>query len=192
MFLYSIKRKSFFLIFSILLSIGLSMIIAYFYSISLLKEGLATSLSSSNSLLTRSIEYNYSKNKNILNEKSYINLLKSLLISKSGYIYIIDKDFNLLYHPTKKGKLETDYTNEIISNKGSGILEYTSKTSFQEKIISYNYSRVLDAWIIPGINKKDYFEKIKQEYLLTFSIIFALLSFLLIFITLLIFKKIRF
>ena len=104
--------------------------------------------------------------------KAYTNqdfqeLIKSMKIGKSGYVYLLDATGKLIIHPLKQGKslAGKSYADYIRSHKEGGIHEYVSATSGQEKIAAFRYIKQWDMWIVPGVNKADYFEDFKSHFL---------------------------
>jgi len=111
-------------------------------------------------------------------------MIHKMHVGKSGYVYIIASDGTLLVHPKKEGKnlKNTDYGSYIISHKEGGVYEYVSSTTGQSKLAAFEYIPVLDAWIVPGVNKADYFDDINAVFLQYFS--FLMIGFILLLILL--------
>ncbi|MDF1880106.1 Cache 3/Cache 2 fusion domain-containing protein [Sulfurimonas sp. MAG313] len=125
----------------------------------------------------------------VLDDKAYAKpslkqSIYDITIGKSGYVYLINKEGTLLIHPKKEGKnlKNTDYGSYIISHKEGGLYEYVSATTGQEKIAAFRYIRAWDAWIVPGVNKADYFDALKKEFLIYFSILFVVFGSVLTFL----------
>ena len=118
------------------------------------------------------------KNKNLKDE------IHTIKVGKSGYVYLISSSGELLIHPKKEGKnlKKTSYGAYITSHKEGGLYEYTSSTTGQHKIAAFKYIPLWDAWIVPGVNKADYFEDLKEDFLVYFSILFGIISVILIFL----------
>ncbi|BDY12878.1 methyl-accepting chemotaxis protein [Hydrogenimonas cancrithermarum] len=94
-------------------------------------------------------------------------------IGKSGYVYLMDEKGTFVVHPKKEGKnfAGHDYVDKIRQDRRGGFLEYTSAATGQEKIVAYRYIAPWRLWIVPGVNKADYFENIQKSFMLWFSIL---------------------
>jgi methyl-accepting chemotaxis protein len=57
------------------------------------------------------------------------------------------------------------HIDHIRNNKGGGIYEYTATTTGQDKIVAYRYISKWNLWIVPGVNKADYFEQLKSAFI---------------------------
>ena len=121
--------------------------------------------------------------------KEFKDAIKEIKIGKSGYIYFVDESGKIIIHPTIEGKnlASLDFIQKIISsNDKSGIVEYYTDVTNQDKIIYYKYIPEWKMWVVPGINKEDYVKDIYVEFfykivlLGTFIIILQLIIFYLI------------
>ena len=113
-----------------------------------------------------------------INKKNLNNLITEFKIGKTGYVYILDERGIFMAHPTKQGKnySEEDYIQKIVnSNNKEGILEYTSAATGQDKIVYYKYNEKLKGYIIPGINKTEYTDKILKSVLIETAIIIIII-----------------
>ncbi|MDH5464631.1 MAG: methyl-accepting chemotaxis protein [Thiovulaceae bacterium] len=114
-------------------------------------------------------QLNYLSN---LDEKGYESsdfraMLSDMTIGKSGYVYLINGNGKLISHPKKEGKslAGKGYADHIRSHKEGGIYEYVSATTGQEKIVAYRYIKKWKMWVVPGVNKADYFNDLKANFL---------------------------
>ena len=121
--------------------------------------------------------------------KEFKDAIKEIKIGKSGYIYFVDESGKIIIHPTIEGKnlASLDFIQKIInSNDKSGIVEYYTDVTNQDKIIYYKYIPEWKMWVVPGINKEDYVKDIYVEFfykivlLEAFIIILQLIIFYLI------------
>ncbi|MCT7576742.1 methyl-accepting chemotaxis protein [Aliarcobacter butzleri] len=105
--------------------------------------------------------------------------IKKIKIGKSGYIYFVDDKGTLTIHPTIEGKnlANEDFIKKIISDKNSGIIEYYTDVTKQDKIIFYKYIPKWNMWLVPGINKADYVENIYSEFFYNIVLLGILLVF---------------
>ncbi|MBU3109994.1 Cache 3/Cache 2 fusion domain-containing protein [Clostridium lacusfryxellense] len=80
--------------------------------------------------------------------------LKDIKIGKTGYVYIIDSNGNMILHPDEKGKnvSQYDYTKKIISSK-NGLIEYTHKGV--HKLGYFMYFKSWDWYIVTTANYDD-------------------------------------
>jgi methyl-accepting chemotaxis protein len=85
-------------------------------------------------------------------------------------------------HPKDEGKNKAghDYVDHIRSDKAGGIYEYVSATTGQDKIAAYRYIPAWDVWVIPGINKADYFEELRASFFKWFMLLGSILGALLV------------
>ncbi|MDN5060002.1 methyl-accepting chemotaxis protein [Aliarcobacter butzleri] len=105
--------------------------------------------------------------------------IKKIKIGKSGYVYFVDEKGIITIHPTIEGKnlANEDFIKKIISNKNSGIIEYYTDVTKQDKIIFYKYIPKWNMWLVPGINKADYVENIYSEFFYNIILLGILLVF---------------
>ncbi|KLD96851.1 methyl-accepting chemotaxis protein [Aliarcobacter butzleri] len=105
--------------------------------------------------------------------------IKKIKIGKSGYVYFVDEKGTITIHPTIEGKnlANEDFIKKIISDKNSGIIEYYTDVTKQDKIIFYKYIPKWNMWLVPGINKADYVENIYSEFFYNIILLGILLVF---------------
>ncbi|WP_323586056.1 methyl-accepting chemotaxis protein [Aliarcobacter butzleri] len=105
--------------------------------------------------------------------------IKKIRIGKSGYIYFVDDKGTITIHPTIEGKNlgNEDFIQKIVSDKSSGIIEYYTDVTKQDKIIFYKYIPKWNMWLVPGINKADYVENIYSEFFYNIVLLGILLVF---------------
>ena len=99
--------------------------------------------------------------------KEFKDAIKEIKIGKSGYIHFVDESGKIIIHPTIEGKnlASLDFIQKIInSNDKSGIVEYYTDVTNQDKIIYYKYIPEWKMWVVPGINKEDYVKDIYVEF----------------------------
>lgn len=177
MYLETIKSKFIFNLTIAIASLLISIVVAYFIAISSVKTIMTKDVHSMAVALSGSLDYIASKDTLAYQNEKLKKTLKKIIIGKTGYIYLIDSKGTLLVHPKKEGASlkHTDYGAYIISHKEGGVYEYVSSTTGQEKICAFKYIPQWDAWIVPGVNKADYFADMKQQFLLYFAILLTLL-----------------
>lgn len=72
--------------------------------------------------------------------------MKNVVVGKTGYLYIMDSQGELIVHPTQKGKslYDQDFAKQMIANK-EGYIEYDWEG--RSKVVAYTYYEAND-WII--------------------------------------------
>jgi len=150
-----------------LLSIASGVVFAYFIASHEIKKIMVNDISDVAKTLENSINYIASNNPKAYENEAFRNYLSQMKIGKSGYVYLIDSSGKLIAHPSKQGKslAGKSYAEHIIHDKSGGTHEYTSATSGQEKIAGYRYIKAWDMWVVPGVNKADYFHDLKANFL---------------------------
>jgi len=173
----TIKAK---FIFNLLLAVGsliALVLIAYNIAVSQVHTIMLNDISSVSTSLEKTLHYIAIHDKKAYLADDFKKDIYDIRIGKSGYVYLISSSGELLIHSKKEGKslAGTDYGKYIITHKEGGIYEYTSVTTGQEKIAGFAYIADWDAWIVPGVNKADYFEDLKAKFIGYFSILLFLL-----------------
>ncbi len=165
-----------------LFSLILSVIAAYVIAKNSVEDIMKKDITTVSKSLYELIEFAADLKKDAYKDKNFKDKIHSIVIGKSGYVYLIKSDGTLLIHPKKEGKnlKNTDYGAYITSHKEGGVYEYTSSTTGQHKIAAFSYIPQWDAWVVPGVNKADYYEDMQKDFLIYFSLISL---FLLIFLT---------
>jgi len=140
---------------------------AYITAKSEIKVIMEADISNVADLIYKTALYAAKQNIQAYAQKEFQRLIRSMSIGKSGYVYLMDASGKLIIHPLKQGKslAGKSYADHIRSHKEGGIHEYVSATSGQEKIAAFRYIKEWDMWIVPGVNKADYFEGFKQNFL---------------------------
>ena len=174
----TIKSKFIVNLVLVLVSLLALVVIAYYIAVDKVHNIMIKDISNVAISLQKTLEYISEQDEEGYKKSALKDKIHHIKVGKSGYVYLIDSEGTLLIHPTKEGKNlnNTDYGRHIISHKENGIYEYTSVTTSQEKIAAYAYIPKWDAWIVPGVNKGDYFTELKEEFLIYFSILLVVIS----------------
>ncbi len=174
----TIKAKFIFNLFLALFSLVSIVVIAYYIAIAEIHTIMVKDIESVANSLGKSLSYVAEKEREAYKDKSLKEALLDIRVGKTGYVYLIDSSGTLLIHPKKEGSslAHTDYGKHIISHKEGGVYEYHSVTSNQDKLAGFYYVPKWDAWIVPGVNKADYFEDLQSEFIWYFSILLLLLG----------------
>lgn len=180
----TIKSK---FIFNLVAAVGavlFSVIVAYFIATSSIKEIMTSDLNTVANALEKNVNYIAQIKPDAYQDESFKNDIKSIKIGSSGYVYFINADGVMTIHPKPedegKNKAGHDYIDHIRADKAGGIYEYVSATTGQHKIAAYRYIKKWDMWVIPGINKADYFDALQMSFLKWFAFLGSVLVSILI------------
>ncbi|MDD5717624.1 MAG: methyl-accepting chemotaxis protein [Sulfuricurvum sp.] len=163
-------------------AILVSVIVAYFIAVGAIKEIMTSDLNTVADALEKNIEYIAQINPKAYEDEAFKEDIKSIKIGKSGYVYFINPEGVMTIHPKDEGKNKAghDYIDHIRNDKAGGVYEYVSATTGQDKIAAYRYIKEWDMWVIPGINKADYFEELRASFFKWFLFLGSVLTALLI------------
>jgi len=167
-----------------IVSLIIILIVSYFIAISNIKAIMITDISIVAKTVGSAVNYIAKKNSTGYKDEEVKAFIRGMKVGKSGYVYLISSDGTLLAHPKKEGTnlSATDYGNYIISHKEGGVYSYTSSTTGQEKFAAFRYIPEWDAWLVPGVNKADYFDDINTHFIEYFSGLLFFFIFVLILI----------
>ena len=179
---FTIKKKFIINLAAAVVGIIISIFVAYKLAVGSIKEIMVKDIENVAHALGNTLQFISEQNpKGYENQalKEYIHKLK---VGKTGYVYVIAEDGTLLIHPKEEGKSlkQTDYGAYITSHKEGGVYEYHSVTSGQNKICAFKYIPKWNAWVVPGVNKADYFNQIRDEFMFYFSILLIIVLSILI------------
>ncbi|MDD5211017.1 MAG: methyl-accepting chemotaxis protein [Sulfuricurvum sp.] len=180
----TIKSKFIFNLAAAVGAVLVSVIVAYFIATSSIKDIMTNDLITVADALEKNVNYIAKIEPNAYKEEDFKNGIKSIKIGASGYVYFINADGIMTIHPKPedegKNKSGHDYIDHIRADKAGGIYEYVSATTGQDKIAAYRYIKAWDMWVIPGINKADYFDALKASFFKWFLFLGTILATLLI------------
>jgi methyl-accepting chemotaxis protein len=147
--------------------IVISVSFSYIIAVATVKDIIKTDVTSVADSLDKNINYIASIRPDAYKEAEFKSMINSIKIGKSGYPFMMDSQGTLTVHRSDEGKSlaglpHIDYIRE---HKDGGVYEYISKTTGQEKIVAFRYIKTWDMWIVPGVNKADYFDKLKLLFL---------------------------
>ncbi len=182
--LKTIKSKFIFNLIAANAALVMGVIVAYFISTKDVHDIMTSDLNSVADSLEKSINYIAANDPQAYTKSAFKKSITQIRIGKSGYVYLVDAEGTMIVHFKSEGKNYAghDYIDKIRSDKKGGIYEYVSSTSGQEKIAAYRYIPSFGLWVVPGVNKADYFENIQSSFLIYFSIIGLALAGLLLII----------
>jgi methyl-accepting chemotaxis protein len=161
-------------------AILVSVIVAYFIAVGSIKAIMISDLNTVADALEKNVKYIAKIEPKAYEEAGFKDEIKKIKIGKSGYVYFINADGVMTIHPKPedegKNKAGHDYIDHIRSDKAGGIYEYVSATTGQDKIAAYRYIPEWDMWVIPGINKADYFDELRASFFKWFLLLGAVLT----------------
>ena len=148
---------------SVVLSVGVSYLIAMHEIKAIMRADVATAADT----LEKSVNFIASVSPSAYQEKEFKRFLYSVKIGKSGYAFLLDDQGTLAVHFKDEGKnlAGEPHIDHIRSHRDGGIYEYRARTTGQEKIVAYRYIKPWGLWIVPGVNKADYFSRLNQSFL---------------------------
>ncbi|OCC16104.1 Methyl-accepting chemotaxis protein [Dissulfuribacter thermophilus] len=164
-----------------LIAIVISVIVSYFLSVLEIKRIMILDLENMANVLQKQLTYVANIRTDAWKDPKFRKTMHELKIGKTGYVYFMNEKGDFVIHPTKEGRnfAGHGYVDYIRRHKEGGIYEYVSAATQQDKIVAFRYIAPWKLWVIPGINKADYFEQLKNEFLKWLSTL-GLILFLLI------------
>ncbi|WP_294891907.1 MULTISPECIES: methyl-accepting chemotaxis protein [unclassified Sulfuricurvum] len=159
-------------------AILVSVIVAYFIATSSIKTIMTSDLNTVADSLEQTVVYISETSPEAYNDEKFKKDIFKIKIGESGYVYLVDSKGIMRVHPKKEGESLAghDYIDEIRSHKEGGIYEYHSATTGQDKIAAYRYIPAWDMWVVPGINKADYFDELRAGFFKWFMILGSILT----------------
>jgi methyl-accepting chemotaxis protein len=178
----TIKGKFILNLIAAVLASLISVIVAYFIATNSIKSIMLSDLNSVADALEKSLNFIADTQPDAYNDAKFKSGIHDISIGKSGYVYLIDPQGTLVVHPKKEGKniAGHDYADTIRANKKGGSYEYVSATTGQEKLVAYRYIEGWNMWVVPGVNKADYFDDMMALFIKTFIFLGAILTAILI------------
>ena len=163
-------------------AILVSVIVAYFIAVGSIKTIMESDLKSVADSLDKTLHYVSTHTTEAYKDNEFRHDMNSIQVGKSGYVYVMDATGKLIIHPTKEGKslAGESYADHIRGDKRGGMHEYVSATTGQEKIVAYRYIKAWDMWVIPGINKADYFDDLAVTFMKWFLILGSIMTVVLV------------
>jgi len=181
-FFNTIKGKFIVNLIAAVSAILVSVIVAYFIATSSIKTIMTSDLNTVADSLEQTVLYISEIDPEAYKNDTFKKDIFKIKIGQSGYVYLVDSKGTMRVHPKKEGEnlAGHDYIDEIRSHKEGGIYEYHSATTGQDKIAAYRYIPAWDMWVVPGINKADYFDELKAGFFKWFMILGTALTGILI------------
>ena len=165
--LTSIKSKLILLSALGFLAVALSVSVSYVIAVREVKTIMRADVAAVADALEKTINYIAAIKPDARNDKAFKQAIYDVKIGKSGYPFMLDESGTLVVHHKDEGtnlagQPHIDY---IRNHPESGFYEYTAKTTGQDKIVAFRYIRPWGLWIVPGVNKADYFDQLKASFL---------------------------
>ncbi len=172
-FVKTIKGKFILNLAAAVAAVAVSVIVAYFIAQGSIKTIMEEDLDSLARVLRTNMTYIAETDPEAYRKEAFREEVHAMKVGKTGYVYLIDGEGTLIVHPTKEGKSLKghDYADYIVSHKEGGLYEYVSATTGQEKIAAFQYIEPWKMWVVPGVNKADYFEDMTARFLQWFALL---------------------
>ncbi len=180
--LQTIKGKFILNLVAAVLASLVSVIVAYFIATDSIKTIMKSDLTAVADALEKNIRFISQHAPDAYRDSDFKREIADIKIGKSGYVYMLDKAGTIIAHPTKAGSSLAghDYADRIRSKPEGGSFEYTSATTNQEKLVVYRYIPKWEMWVIPGVNKADYFDEMVNLFITWFLVLGGILTAILI------------
>ena len=165
--LTSIKAKLVLLSTLGFLAVALSVTVSYVIAVREIKTIMRADVAAVADALEKSITYIATIKPDARNDKAFKQSIYDVKIGKSGYPFLMDADGTLVVHYKDEGKnlAGQPHIDYIRAHRDSGFYEYTATTTGQDKIVAFRYIRPWGLWVVPGVNKADYFDQLKASFL---------------------------
>lgn len=179
--LNSIKSKLIFFSFLCFLAISSSVVLSYVISVHEIKQIMRSDVDAVANALEKSINYIAKDKPEGYKEKEFKQFLYDIKIGKSGYAFLLDGKGVLTVHHKEEGKNLSglSHIDHIVRQHSNGVYEYVASTTGQEKIVAYRYIKPWGMWVVPGVNKADYFDELRDNFL-KWNVVCALVIMLLL------------
>ena len=165
--LSSIKSKLVLLSLLSFIAVAFSVMLSYFIAVREIRTIMRTDVEAVANSLEKSIDYIASHRPEAYKEQDFKQFIYDVKIGKSGYVFMMDANGVMTVHSKNEGTnlAGNSHIDQIRKHKGGDVLEYTSVSTGQEKIVGYRYIKAWDLWVVPGVNKADYFDQLKGSFL---------------------------
>ncbi|MCM0080564.1 methyl-accepting chemotaxis protein [Geomonas sp. Red32] len=149
------------------LAVTASVSLSYFIAVREIKNIMQADVSAVADALEKSVNYIATVKPAALQDTSFKKAIYDVKIGKSGYVYLLDPAGTLIVHYKEEGRnlAGQPHIDYIRSHPGNGFYEYTAQSTGQEKMVAYRYIPSWNVWVVPGVNKADYFNELKSSFL---------------------------
>ena len=172
--LHSIKSRLVFFSVVAFMAVALSVSFSYFISVGEVKSIMRSDVGSVADAMEKSLEYIARVKPDAYRDKNFKKAIYDMKLGKTGYMFMLDDQGTLVVHKKDEGKnlAGQPHIDFIRTHKEGGFYEYTANTTGQDKIVAFRYIKPWNLWIVPGVNKDDYFNELKSSFL-KWNIIFC-------------------
>jgi methyl-accepting chemotaxis protein len=164
--LKTIRSKLILLLVLGLLAVTLNVAISYVIAERQIIAIMRTDVTTIADALEKSINYIATVRPSAYQEQDFKQFVYNTRIGKSGYLFLLDAQGTLVIHPKDEGKnlAGQPHIDQIRADREGGLSEYVAATTGQKKIAAYRYIKPWGLWIVPGVNKEDYFGQLKTNF----------------------------
>ncbi|HEY5974021.1 MAG TPA: methyl-accepting chemotaxis protein, partial [Geobacteraceae bacterium] len=171
----SIRTKLMFLSAMAFLAVVFCTGFSYFIAVREIRANMLADVSSVAAALEKSLDYIATIKPDAYQDPLFKQSIYDIKIGKSGYPFMLDEQGVLVVHHKEEGKslAGQEHIDFIRSHREGGLYEYTAKTTGQAKMVAFRYIKPWKLWIVPGVNKADYFDQLRDSFL-KWNLVFAL------------------
>jgi len=147
--------------------LAISVTFSYFIAVGSVKEIMYNDVSTVAESLEKNLNFIAATNPDAVQNAEFKKMINSIKLGKSGYVFMMNDDGVLTVHSTSEGKNLSGQTHidQIRKKKEGGIFEYKAVSTGQEKIVAFKYIKKWNMFVVPGVNKEDYFTQLKSSFL---------------------------
>jgi len=149
------------------LAVVLNFVVSYLVADRQIKVIMKNDVTTIADSLEKSISYIAAIRPEAYREQDFKQYIYNLKLGKTGYVYLLDANGVLAIHSKDEGKslAGQPHIDLIRSHRESGYCEYRSVTTGQDKVAAYRYIKPWGLWLVPGLNKSDYFDQLRTNFL---------------------------
>jgi len=147
--------------------LAISVTFSYFIAVGSIKEIMYNDVSAVAEALDKNLTYLSNTNPEAIQQPEFKKMINSIKLGKSGYVFLMNDLGVLTVHATSEGKNLSGqpHIDQIRQKKEGGIFEYKAVSTGQEKIVAFRYIKKWNMFVVPGVNKEDYFNQLKSSFL---------------------------
>ena len=148
------------------LAVALSVSFSYLISVYEIKSIMKSDVTSVADSMEKSLEYIALIKPDAYKDKNFKQAIYKVKLGKTGYLFMLDDKGTLVVHKKDEGKnlAGQSHIDFIRTHKEGGVYEYTAKTTGQDKMVAFRYIEPWNLWIVPGVNKDDYFNELRSSF----------------------------
>ncbi len=171
----SIKSRLIFFASFSFISVVFSVSFSYFISVHEIKTIMEKDVASVADAMQKSLGYIARINPDAYKDENFKKAFNSVKIGKTGYAFLLDGQGTLVVHRKDEGKnlAGLPHIDFIRKHKEGGVYEYRASTTGQDKLVAFRYIEPWKLWVVPGVNKDDYFNELRSSFL-KWNLIFGL------------------